>query len=296
MSTGARAMATAEVLVADGRRVPIKAGGWQWERDAIPKSWDRPGQLEHLRQCGIVHDFRPDLKADVIANDLALDAAFKLAEVSVHEKSRLWGLRPCRTWASFRTSAERNLLHKSGSAFMAPRLKECGVGTGCSKFPNSGNLSGGGTGPFPGSGEHQQRILECGGRLSGITTSGNNGNRINECGIVPKILGTRRPAIANPCNCRDVSGGKNLPPILRSGSRADFSAPLEVVADGALTGPGHQRSPRYLDAVGYHYRHRRRSCTLCHLLCTRMCMLCTRTCMLRYARTWNTPNSPDLVN
>lgn len=77
MSTGARAMATALVLVADGRRSNGRWVGWSRTSQDSGKS---SGEREALRQSGVVLDFAPDLAESVVSGDLALDAAFRRAE------------------------------------------------------------------------------------------------------------------------------------------------------------------------------------------------------------------------
>lgn len=78
MSTGARAMSTALVLQADGRREHGR-----WKRDSLgdsQRSLDSDSFKEYLRRAGIVLDWLPDHAARVIAGDLALDAAYKQAD------------------------------------------------------------------------------------------------------------------------------------------------------------------------------------------------------------------------
>lgn len=78
MSTGARAMSTALVLEADGRR-----GDGRWNRGAVDvgRSSDNSDQTfaKALRQAGTVLDYAPEFAAQVVAGTLALDAAFKRA-------------------------------------------------------------------------------------------------------------------------------------------------------------------------------------------------------------------------
>ena len=78
MSTGARAMSTALVLAADGRR-----GNGRWKRNSVPydnrdssvsDAWEQA-----LRQAGSVLDHSPNLAQQVVAGDLALDAAYRQA-------------------------------------------------------------------------------------------------------------------------------------------------------------------------------------------------------------------------
>lgn len=77
MSTGARAMSTALVLEADGRRENGRWIGWSRTSQDSGKS---AGERESLRCAGIVLDFKPDLAAAVTAGDLALDAAYQQAK------------------------------------------------------------------------------------------------------------------------------------------------------------------------------------------------------------------------
>lgn len=79
MATGARAMATALVLAEDGRRE-----GGRWRRGsvgAIQESLNSgEGQWRNsLTQAGAVLDHAPDLAQQVVAGDLALDAAYRQA-------------------------------------------------------------------------------------------------------------------------------------------------------------------------------------------------------------------------
>lgn len=77
MSTGARAMSTALVLFADGRR---ENGRWRRGSVDVGNTESRNTWQDALRQCGIVLDFKPDLADAVVAGDLALDAAFQQAK------------------------------------------------------------------------------------------------------------------------------------------------------------------------------------------------------------------------
>lgn len=76
MSTGARAMATALVLAADGRR---DGGRWQYgtvtENPEVGKSFQNA-----LAQCGVVLDYCPDVATDVVNGDVSLNAAFDTAD------------------------------------------------------------------------------------------------------------------------------------------------------------------------------------------------------------------------
>lgn len=78
MSTGARAMATALVLEADGRR----AGG-RWSYGAVQAEITDVGKSTWrnlLNQCGIVLDFKPDLATKVVVGAYTLNEAFTEAE------------------------------------------------------------------------------------------------------------------------------------------------------------------------------------------------------------------------
>ena len=75
MSTGARAMSTALVLAADGRR---ENGRWKYGH--LDSNDLGNSMAEYVRRAGIVLDFKPDLAPAVIAGDLALDAAYQQAK------------------------------------------------------------------------------------------------------------------------------------------------------------------------------------------------------------------------
>jgi hypothetical protein len=78
MSTGARAMATALVLLADGRRE-----GGRWKRgsvDILETQNSASNWRFVLALAGTVLDFRPDLADAVVNGDLALDAAYQEAK------------------------------------------------------------------------------------------------------------------------------------------------------------------------------------------------------------------------
>ena len=85
MTTGARAMATALVLAADGRR---RNGRWQYghlDSKDLGKS-----VAELVRQAGIILDHIPDLAESVVTGDVALDAAHRRAcEARDAERIRL---------------------------------------------------------------------------------------------------------------------------------------------------------------------------------------------------------------
>ena len=79
MSTGARAMSTALVLVADGRR----ANG-RWRRGSvgdIPNDWNSASAWrEALNRCGTILDYKPDLAWSVINGELTLNDAYQQAD------------------------------------------------------------------------------------------------------------------------------------------------------------------------------------------------------------------------
>lgn len=75
MSTGARAMSTAMVLAADGRRE-----NGRWKRDTLNQISDlSDGYRVALNNAGIILDFAPDLAEQVITGEVALDAAYRRA-------------------------------------------------------------------------------------------------------------------------------------------------------------------------------------------------------------------------
>lgn len=79
MSTGARAMATALVLEADGRR---ENGRWKrgsvqaGNNELVNTAW-----AQRLNECGVVLDFKHDLATDVVVDRITLHDAFTQAEV-----------------------------------------------------------------------------------------------------------------------------------------------------------------------------------------------------------------------
>lgn len=78
MTTGARAMSTALVLAADGRRE-----GGRWRRGSVQvgnSESANSGWKDRLKEAGIVLDYKPDLAPAVVAGELRLDAAFKAAQ------------------------------------------------------------------------------------------------------------------------------------------------------------------------------------------------------------------------
>ncbi len=89
MSTGARAMATALVLAADGRRKDGKwdnPGGRGKKGDGIPSGLSRNTWREAMAQAGVVIDTLPELAAQVVNGDLSLDAAYRRAEAKRAEE------------------------------------------------------------------------------------------------------------------------------------------------------------------------------------------------------------------
>lgn len=79
MSTGARAMATALVLAADGRR---ENGRWKRGSVVNPETGINDGKTWQnlLNQAGIVLDFKPDLAPDVVSGATTLNDAFTQAD------------------------------------------------------------------------------------------------------------------------------------------------------------------------------------------------------------------------
>lgn len=78
MSTGARAMSTALVLDADGRR-----GDGRWRRGSVDigKSPNTESDWRSLlTRCGIVLDYTPALAQEVVDGHIALDAAYRKAQ------------------------------------------------------------------------------------------------------------------------------------------------------------------------------------------------------------------------
>ena len=80
MSTGARAMSTALVLDADGRRE-----NGRWKRGSLDngKSTDTAGVENwhtHLKRAGHVLDYAPALAQEVVDGHIALDAAYRKAQ------------------------------------------------------------------------------------------------------------------------------------------------------------------------------------------------------------------------
>ena len=84
MSTGARAMATALVLQADGRR-----DGGRWKRGTVANgefsiSETDTGWVKAMNCAGIVLDYALDLASSVVDGTLALDSAFQRADKLRH--------------------------------------------------------------------------------------------------------------------------------------------------------------------------------------------------------------------
>lgn len=82
MSTGARAMATALIYLADGRRIEKDGGGFQWRPGTVEihtsvnlRSWQ-----QRINECGIVLDYKPELADQVVNGSVALKDAFTQAE------------------------------------------------------------------------------------------------------------------------------------------------------------------------------------------------------------------------
>lgn len=76
MSTGARAMSTALVLEADGRRE-----NGRWKRGSVPDNTEsRNTWQDAVRQCGVILDFKPDLAWQVAAGKVTLNDAYQQAE------------------------------------------------------------------------------------------------------------------------------------------------------------------------------------------------------------------------
>lgn len=91
MSTGARAMATALVLSADGRR-----GNGRWRRGSVlgnPESGitsDAKTWQNALNNAGIILDHSPDLADRIVSGEMPLDAAYRRAcETRDAERIRL---------------------------------------------------------------------------------------------------------------------------------------------------------------------------------------------------------------
>lgn len=76
MSTGARAMATALVLVAANRR---NDGRWQRGSVDIGRSPNIETWRDALKRAGVILDHAPDLAEQVVTGSVALDAAFRTA-------------------------------------------------------------------------------------------------------------------------------------------------------------------------------------------------------------------------
>lgn len=78
MSTGARAMSTALVLEADGRR---ENGRWRrGSVDNIDSNITGQAWRDRLKECGVVLDFKPDLAIEVVSGAITLNDAFTQAD------------------------------------------------------------------------------------------------------------------------------------------------------------------------------------------------------------------------
>jgi hypothetical protein len=86
MSTGARAMSSALVLEADGRR---ENGRWKRGSVAIGESANSTADWQsRLKECGLVLDHAHDLASLVIQEEIALDAAYQKA-CDIRDEERL---------------------------------------------------------------------------------------------------------------------------------------------------------------------------------------------------------------
>lgn len=77
MSTGARAMSTALVLAADGRR---QDGRWRRGSVGIGESPNSSTWQAALKECGVVLDYRPDLAPFVVDGTATLHDAYQQAD------------------------------------------------------------------------------------------------------------------------------------------------------------------------------------------------------------------------
>lgn len=77
MSTGARAMANALVLVADNRR---KDGRWAYGALSELSESGQSDFRKRVNEAGIILDFKPDLADAVVSGGVTLDAAFQQAK------------------------------------------------------------------------------------------------------------------------------------------------------------------------------------------------------------------------
>lgn len=76
MSTGARAMATALVLLEDGQR---ENGRWAYGSVEFNGSVNSASWRQRLKEAGVVIDYAPHLAQGVVNGDLALDNAYQQA-------------------------------------------------------------------------------------------------------------------------------------------------------------------------------------------------------------------------
>lgn len=125
MSTGARAMATALVLAADGRRE-----NGRWRRGSVGTSESGntdEGWPKRLAEAGVVIDFLPDAARAVVDGTLALSAAFEQADrirsSTEHDKVKERERRR-REKEEAAAEAERNAqivadLHQAESKYLA---------------------------------------------------------------------------------------------------------------------------------------------------------------------------------
>ena len=74
MLPGARAMSTALVMLADGRRENNR-----WKYGDLNSQALGNSMAELIRQCGVVLDYKPDLAEPVTAGDVTLDSAYQQA-------------------------------------------------------------------------------------------------------------------------------------------------------------------------------------------------------------------------
>jgi hypothetical protein len=86
MSTGQRAMATALVLEADGRR---ENNRWKRGSVGIAKSGNSESDWQHrLAECGIILDYKPELAPLVVNGEIALNDAYEQADWIRNEEKR----------------------------------------------------------------------------------------------------------------------------------------------------------------------------------------------------------------
>ena len=110
MAPGARAMATALMLVQDGRR---ENGRWKHRTfGKIGESPDFDSTFQRaVRDCGVVLDFKPDLAPDVVSGAITLNDAFTQADAirtSADREKILKREKAKREKAEAAAEAERN--------------------------------------------------------------------------------------------------------------------------------------------------------------------------------------------